>query len=78
MKITWLSSKTNDEFAPIKWVGSGFPKTTGDLRLGKRVISRTLNSFSHRVKWTKGPKGIFHVYPKKGDVWALYQNQSPD
>ncbi|CAK8568114.1 unnamed protein product [Lathyrus sativus] len=78
MKITWLSSKTNDEFAPIKWVGSGFPKTTGDLRLGKRVISSTLNSFSHRVKWTKGPKGIFHVYPKKGDVWALYQNWSPD
>ncbi|KAI5404658.1 uncharacterized protein LOC127078366 [Lathyrus oleraceus] len=78
MKITWLSSKTNDEFAPIKWVGSGFPKTTGDLRLGKRVISSTLNSFSHRVKWTKGPKGIFRIYPKKGDVWALYQNWSPD
>jgi len=78
MKISWLSSKTNDELAPIEWVSNGFPKTTGDLRLGKRAISNTLNSFSHRVKWTKGSRGLIHVYPKKGDVWALFRNWSLD
>ncbi|XP_004501706.1 uncharacterized protein [Cicer arietinum] len=78
MKISWLSSKTNDELAPIKWVSSGFPKTTGDLRLGKRAIYSSLNSFSHRVNWTKGSRGLVHIYPKKGDVWALYRNWSLD
>ncbi|OIW03369.1 hypothetical protein TanjilG_29354 [Lupinus angustifolius] len=76
MKISWLSSKTNDELAPIKWVSAGFAKTVGDLRIGKREISTTLNTFSHRVKWTKGSRGIIHIYPKKGDVWALFRNWS--
>ncbi|OIV89462.1 hypothetical protein TanjilG_21661 [Lupinus angustifolius] len=76
MRIGWLSSKTNDELAPIKWVSAGFAKAVGDLRIGKREISTTLNSFSHRVKWTKGPRGLIHIYPKKGDVWALYRNWS--
>lgn len=78
MKISWLSCKTNDEFAPINWISSGFPKTTGDFRPGKRDIYSTLNSFSHMVKWTKGSRGAVHIYPKKGDVWALYRNWSAD
>ncbi|KAE9604264.1 hypothetical protein Lal_00001741 [Lupinus albus] len=76
MRISWLSSKTNDELAPINWVSAGYAKTVGDLRIGKRELSTTLNSFSHRVKWTKGPRGLIHIYPKKGDVWALYRNWS--
>ncbi|RDX96937.1 DnaJ-like subfamily B member 12, partial [Mucuna pruriens] len=76
MRISWLNAKGNDELAPIKWVGSGFLKTSGDFRIGKRVTYRTLNSFSHRVKWTKGSRGVVHIYPKKGDVWALYRNWS--
>ncbi|KAK7282048.1 hypothetical protein RIF29_10546 [Crotalaria pallida] len=78
MEINWLTSKTNDEFAPIKWVSSGYSKTVGDLRIGKRASSSTLNSFSHRVRWTKGSRGLIHIYPKKGDVWALYRNWSAD
>lgn len=78
MRISWLNSKTNDEFAPIKWVESGFPKTSGDFRIGKRETYSTLNSFSHRVKWTKGSRGVVHIYPKKGDAWALYRNWSLD
>ncbi|XP_061357625.1 uncharacterized protein LOC133301925 [Gastrolobium bilobum] len=78
MTISWLNSKTNDELAPIKWVSSGFPKTTGDFRMGKRESFSTLNSFSHRVKWRKGSRGALHIYPKKGDVWALYRNWSLD
>ncbi|XP_020210931.1 uncharacterized protein LOC109795801 [Cajanus cajan] len=78
MRISWLNAKSNDELAPIKWISSGFPKTSGDFRIGKRVSYSTLNSFSHRVKWTKGSRGVVHIYPKKGDVWALYRNWSLD
>ncbi|KAK4264526.1 hypothetical protein QN277_025688 [Acacia crassicarpa] len=78
MRMSWLNSKSNDELAPIKWVGCGFPKTSGDFWIGKRELNGSLNSFSHRVKWSKGTRGVIQIYPKKGDVWALYRNWSLD
>ncbi|KAF5732223.1 hypothetical protein HS088_TW18G00914 [Tripterygium wilfordii] len=78
MRISWLNSKSNSELGPLNWIASGFPKTTGDFRKGKSVTNKSLNSFSHKVKWTKGVKGAIKIYPRKGDVWALYRNWSPD
>ncbi|XP_057972517.1 uncharacterized protein LOC131160677 [Malania oleifera] len=78
MRISWLNSKSNNELAPINWIGSGFPKTSGDFRIGKHEINNSLNSFSHMVKWAKGARGVIQIYPSKGDVWALYRNWSPD
>ncbi|GFS33890.1 DNAJ heat shock N-terminal domain-containing protein [Actinidia rufa] len=78
MRISWLNSKTNSELGPLNWVGSGFSKTCGDFRIGKHEINNSLNSFSHKVGWTKGARGVVHVFPRKGDVWALYRNWSPD
>ncbi|KAG2678527.1 hypothetical protein I3760_11G006400 [Carya illinoinensis] len=78
MRISWLNSKTNDELAPLNWISSGFYKTSGDFYVGKHEINRSLNSFSHKVKWKKGTRGSIQIYPMKGDVWALYRNWSPD
>ncbi|KVH99008.1 uncharacterized protein LOC112514852 [Cynara cardunculus var. scolymus] len=78
MRISWLNSKSNAELGPINWVASGFPKTSGDFRIGKHEINTSLNSFSHKVQWTKGKKGVIQIYPRKGQVWALYRNWSPD
>ncbi|RVW72276.1 DnaJ-like subfamily B member 12 [Vitis vinifera] len=79
MKISWLNSKSNSEFGSVDWIGSGFTKTCGDFRIGRHEIYDSLNSFSHRlVEWTKGTRGAIRILPKKGDVWALYRNWSPD
>ncbi|KAK9104132.1 hypothetical protein Scep_020976 [Stephania cephalantha] len=78
MRISWLNSKTNTELGPIDWIGSGFLKTCGEFRIGKHENNRKLNSFSHQVSWSKGTRGVIRIYPKKGDVWALYRNWSPD
>ncbi|KAJ4848994.1 hypothetical protein Tsubulata_009682 [Turnera subulata] len=78
MRISWLNSKTNSELGSLNWVGSGFSKTCGDFRVGKYEIYDSLNSFSHKVRWTKGVRGVIHIYPRKGDVWALYRNWSPE
>ncbi|KAM7269088.1 hypothetical protein ACFE04_024585 [Oxalis oulophora] len=79
MRISWLNSKTNTEFGPLNWVSSGFTKTCGDFRVGKHVINTSLNSFSHKVdRWVKGTRGLIQIYPKKGDVWALYRNWSTE
>ncbi|KAH7538172.1 hypothetical protein FEM48_Zijuj03G0170800 [Ziziphus jujuba var. spinosa] len=78
MRISWLNSRTNSELGPIDWIGSGFTKTCGEFRTGRHEMSRTLNSFSHKVSWTKGTRGVVQIYPKKGEVWAIYKNWSPE
>ncbi|XP_022737858.1 uncharacterized protein LOC111290702 [Durio zibethinus] len=78
MKISWLNSRSNSEFGLLDWIGSGFSKTCGEFRSGRHEISETLNSFSHKVQWTKGTRGVIRIFPRKGDVWALYRNWSPD
>ncbi|KAK7351014.1 hypothetical protein VNO77_10135 [Canavalia gladiata] len=78
MQISWLNSRSNNELGPIDWVGSGFYKTCGDFRTGKHEITESLNSFSHKVRWTKGTRGVIRIFPGKGEVWALYRNWSPD
>jgi curved DNA-binding protein CbpA len=78
IKMSFLNSKSNSELAPISWIASGFTKTCGDFRVGRYQITETVNIFSHRVNWTKGPRGIIRITPKKGDTWALYRNWSPD
>ncbi|CAM8893283.1 hypothetical protein QQ045_024939 [Rhodiola kirilowii] len=77
VKISWLNSKSNSEFGSSNWVDSGFTKTCGIFRIGRHETNSSLNSFSHKVEWTK-IRGAVHIYPKKGDVWALYKNWSID
>ncbi|XAR50339.1 hypothetical protein NMG60_11004633 [Bertholletia excelsa] len=78
MEISWLNSKSNAELGPLNWVGSGFSKTSGDFRVGKHALYKNINAFSHRVKWNKGIRGAIQIFPKKGDVWAIYRNWSPE
>ncbi|CDY49460.1 BnaA10g06500D [Brassica napus] len=78
MRISWLNTKTCKEFAPVDWVGFGFAKSCGDFRTSKYELTDALNAFSHKVDFTKGAKGLLHIFPKKGQVWALYRHWSPD
>ncbi|KAJ9539600.1 hypothetical protein OSB04_026106 [Centaurea solstitialis] len=78
MKISWLNSKTTTEFGHIDWVGRGFRKTCGEFRVGRHELYKSLNSFSKKVEWTKTPRGSVLIYPRKGEVWALYRNWSRD
>uniref|UniRef100_A0A0A9F311 Uncharacterized protein n=1 Tax=Arundo donax TaxID=35708 RepID=A0A0A9F311_ARUDO len=78
IRMSFLNSKSNSELAPISWIASGFTKTCGDFRVGRYQITETVNIFSHRVSWSKGPRGIIRIIPKKGDTWAMYRNWSSD
>lgn len=78
IKLSWLNSRSCNEFGSMDWISSGFIKTCGEFRTGRHEISGSLNSFSYRVHWTKGVRGVICIYPKKGDVWAVYKNWSLD
>ncbi|KAG6503438.1 hypothetical protein ZIOFF_035751 [Zingiber officinale] len=78
IRMSFLTSKSNHELGPIRWVASGYAKTCGDFRVGRYRISDTVNIFSHRVRWEKGPRGVIRILPCKGEIWALYKNWSVD
>ncbi|OIW17067.1 hypothetical protein TanjilG_15650 [Lupinus angustifolius] len=78
MQISWLNSRSNTELGPIDWIESGFDKTCGHFWTGRHEMNDSLNSFSHKVRWTKGNRGVVCIFPGKGEVWALYRNWSPD
>ncbi|WOL03730.1 hypothetical protein Cni_G12450 [Canna indica] len=75
--MSFLTSKSNSEFGSLNWVSSGFAKTCGDFRVGKYEVNETINIFSHKVKFEKGPRGVIKIVPRKGEIWALYRNWSP-
>uniref|UniRef100_A0A1J3F017 DnaJ-like protein subfamily B member 14 n=1 Tax=Noccaea caerulescens TaxID=107243 RepID=A0A1J3F017_NOCCA len=76
--IIRLTSETNSELTSTKWLGFGIAKTCGDFRVSKIQTCRSPYVFSHKVKLIKGNQGEFLIYPRKGEVWALYKNWSPD
>ncbi|KAJ1403787.1 hypothetical protein SESBI_27049 [Sesbania bispinosa] len=78
MQFSWLEmKKTKVERTPTLNCGaSRFSRACGNFRMGRHAITNTFNFFSHKVRYEKGNDGTFFIYPKKGDVWALYRNWS--
>lgn len=77
VNVSWLELQnlTADQQALKKL---GFMPTTGNcFKATSSQVLDSLDMFSHILNWEKGPKGTVVVYPKKGDVWALYKNWKP-
>ncbi|ESQ46612.1 hypothetical protein EUTSA_v10000086mg [Eutrema salsugineum] len=78
VRIIRLTAETKSELMSAKWLGFGVVKTCGEFRVAKTQICRSPNVFSHKVKMIKGNQGEFLIYPRRGDVWALYRKWSPE
>ncbi|GAV78369.1 DnaJ domain-containing protein/DUF3444 domain-containing protein [Cephalotus follicularis] len=77
--ITYLNSKTDSEFGSVNWLDSGFTKSCGHFRAWNSDVVDQVNVFSHLLRGEKaGRGGCVRIYPKSGDIWAVYQNWSPD
>lgn len=77
--ISYLSSKTDSEFGSVNWLHAGFTKSCGNFRSLSSDVVDQVNIFSHvlsRVKAGRG--GCVRIYPKCGDIWAVYRNWSTD
>ncbi|XVE78319.1 hypothetical protein DITRI_Ditri13aG0135200 [Diplodiscus trichospermus] len=77
--ITYLNSKTDNEFGSVNWLDSGFTKSCGHFRAWNSDVVDQVNVFSHLLRGEKaGRGGCVRIFPKSGDIWAVYQNWSPD
>ncbi|KAG9141296.1 hypothetical protein Leryth_001772 [Lithospermum erythrorhizon] len=77
--ISYLSSKTDSEFGAVNWLSSGFTKSCGSFRVFNSETVDQVNIFSHLLSKEKaGRGGLVRIYPRNGDIWAVYRNWSPD
>lgn len=77
--ISYLNSKTDAEFGSVNWIDSGFTKSCGNFRAWNSDIVEQVNIFSHLLSGEKaGRGGCVRIYPKSGNIWAVYRNWSPD
>jgi hypothetical protein len=77
--ISYLNSKTDSEFGSVNWLESGFTKSCGNFRAWTSDIVDQVNIFSHVLSREKaGRGGCVRIYPRSGDIWAVYRNWSPD
>lgn len=51
-----------------------FSFTCGEFIMSSTQVMHSVNSFSHLVNWEKAGKGIIRTYPKKGQIWCLYED----
>ncbi|KAL8195410.1 hypothetical protein R6Q57_025813 [Mikania cordata] len=69
LHITYLNSKPDAEF--------GFNKSCGSFKLAHSVFVDQVNIFSHLLgRENIGKGGCVKIYPKRGDIWAVYRNGS--
>lgn len=78
VRLVHLKANDSNEFGASSWLSCGYSKTCGEFKFDVSKHTDQVNIFSHKVKYDKGPGGIIRIFPKKGDIWALYQNWSPD
>ncbi|XP_073125028.1 uncharacterized protein [Henckelia pumila] len=77
--ISYLSSRSDSEFGSVNWLDSGFTKSCGSFRVFNSEMVDQVNIFSHLLRKEKaGRGGCVRIYPRRGDIWAVYRNWSPD
>lgn len=77
IRINYLNSKGNSEFnESLDWK---FPKSCGNFKVGGHTTVDKINIFSHRLNLdNETVRGSLTIFPKKGEIWALYRNWSSD
>lgn len=57
-----------------RWFEQGLPIACGSFKKGKSTKILRVCQFSHVVECEKSQYDSFYIYPKKGEVWAMYKN----
>ncbi|KAJ9537385.1 hypothetical protein OSB04_030118 [Centaurea solstitialis] len=75
LQITWLKAVPGNADEK-EWVEEELPVSCGKFRRGKNDMAEDLPMFSHLVTWEEVKKGLFNIFPRKGETWALFRNWS--
>ncbi|XP_061374350.1 uncharacterized protein LOC133316595 [Gastrolobium bilobum] len=73
LRITWFEPNPDDK-DEINWLTAQLPIACGKYELGATEITEDRLMFSHLIICEKIARNTFKVYPRKGEIWALFKN----
>ncbi|KAH0728406.1 hypothetical protein KY284_004271 [Solanum tuberosum] len=71
--FSWLDAYPEDQRGRA-WVGAELPVGCGKFRRGSTEFTSDRLTFSHQVQCGMGKRGLYIVYPRKGETWALFKD----
>ncbi|KAA8525830.1 hypothetical protein F0562_007685 [Nyssa sinensis] len=78
VKISWLDLQNNGDEGLICWEKMGFHISCGRFKVARKTSINSVNIFSHIVDCDRAAREVYRIYPKKGSVWALYNENALD
>ncbi|MCD7453888.1 hypothetical protein HAX54_022594 [Datura stramonium] len=71
--FSWLEAHPEDQRSRA-WVRAELPVGCGKFRRGCTEFTSDRLTFSHQVQCEMGKRGLYIVYPRKGETWALFKD----
>ncbi|KAJ9181162.1 hypothetical protein P3X46_009320 [Hevea brasiliensis] len=72
VELSWLELQYYGDERLICWEKMGFHVSCGRFKVSRKTTINSLNIFSHIVDCERAAREVYRIYPKKGSVWALY------
>ncbi|KAL9230793.1 hypothetical protein vseg_006098 [Gypsophila vaccaria] len=76
VKMSWLDFQSEGDEMLLSWEKMGFHISCGKYKVARKDNVNLLNIFSHLVQCERAAKELYHVYPRKGSIWALYDKNT--
>ncbi|KAF3670493.1 putative receptor-like protein 12-like [Capsicum annuum] len=71
--FSWLEAHPEDQSSRT-WVRAELPVGCGKFRRGSTESTSDRLTFSHQVQCELGKRGLYIIYPRKGEIWALFKD----
>ncbi|XP_075640741.1 uncharacterized protein LOC142612544 [Castanea sativa] len=78
VKMSWLDFQSNGDEGLIIWEKMGFHISCGRFKVSRKTSVNSVNVFSHIVDCERAAREVYRIYPRKGSVWALYNDAAVD
>ncbi|XP_040987261.1 uncharacterized protein LOC121235094 [Juglans microcarpa x Juglans regia] len=78
VKMSWLDLQSNGDEGLICLEKMGFHISCGKFKVAWKNSINSLNVFSHIVDCEQEAREVYRIYPRKGSVWALYNEAAVD
>ncbi|XP_028754649.1 uncharacterized protein LOC114714121 [Neltuma alba] len=77
VRISWLDLQNSGDEKITSWEKRGFRVSCGRFKVARKTSINSVNIFSHVVDCEQAAREAYIIYPKKGSVWALYNETVP-
>ncbi|GAB4834789.1 hypothetical protein Ancab_033057 [Ancistrocladus abbreviatus] len=78
VKMSWLDLQHKGDERLMCWEKMGFHVSCGRFKVARKDTVNLVNIFSHMVECERAAREVYRIYPKKGSVWALYNERALD